>query len=473
MDAPAGIPAAAPAGRRARPDHPGLGAATEFTPAFPVRLADGDRPGPGQLARRRGRPRREHPRHRRHHPLARSSAGLRLGRRRAKPQHHARRAGGHRGNAQPSPGSHRAGRQPGPGGGAALPPRQLLAGRTGRLAGRVLAAASPGPARARSIAPHPPRTGHRHGRRRRDHRHADRAACSRAGAPARAAGFARRLAAGLRAAARPAPRRRGRPAGLRLQPAPRGRVRRERPRRPRRPGLARHHARGARGALLRRRGGAVGGEPGARPGGGGDPARERRPGVRDRLGQAARRTRRRPAVRAGGVAADAMDGQGPAGRDRPAAGPPAASGRACQLAGLGLCGRRTPSAMEHLPDRTTRPAARARRTGGRSCVGPGAGSRARRPPGHRGSLRNRPPAGTRPAGCSPATRRGRGSSPAQASPRGCRRCDRGVPGHGRNHRRSRSLSQPRREQFASPIRVSRAGPVCGGLRCHGSGGKKT
>ena len=155
----------------------------------------------------------------------------------------------------------------------------------------------------------------------------------------------------------PAARRRGRPAGLRLQSPAGGRVCRERPRRPQRPGLARHHPRGARRAFLRRRGGAVGGEPGTRPGGGGGPARERRPGVRDPLGQAARRTRRRPAVRAGGVAADALDRAGPAGQDRAAAGPPAASGRARQLAGLGPCGRRTPAAMEHLPDRTTRPAA--------------------------------------------------------------------------------------------------------------------
>ena len=73
--------------------------------------------------------------------------------------------------------------------------------------------------------------------------------------------------------------------------------------------------------------------------------------------------------------------------------------------------------------------------------GPGAGSRARRPQGHRCSLRNRPPAGTRPAGCSPAARRGRGSSPAPASPGGRRRRDRGVPGRGPDHRRSRSFSQ--------------------------------
>ncbi len=33
----------------------------------------------------------------------------------------------------------------------------------GRLAGRVLAAPSLDPARSRSIAPHPPRTGRRHG----------------------------------------------------------------------------------------------------------------------------------------------------------------------------------------------------------------------------------------------------------------------------------------------------------------------
>ena len=48
-------------------------------------------------------------------------------------------------------------------------------------------------------------------------------------------------------------------------------------------------------------------------------------------------------------------------------------------------------------------------------VGPGTGAGASRPQRHRGSLRNRPPTGTRLAGCSPAARRGRGSSPAQAS----------------------------------------------------------
>ena len=113
-----------------------------------------DRPGPGQLARRRGGPRREHPRHRRHHPLARSSAGLQHGHSRAKPQHHPRRARGHRGNAQPGPGRHRAGRQPDPGRGAALPPRQFLARRTGRMAGTAVATASPRPARHRT-APRP------------------------------------------------------------------------------------------------------------------------------------------------------------------------------------------------------------------------------------------------------------------------------------------------------------------------------
>ena len=60
----------APAGRRARPDHPDLGAANGFTLPSPVRLDDGDRAGSGQLARRRGRTRREHPRHRCHRPLA-------------------------------------------------------------------------------------------------------------------------------------------------------------------------------------------------------------------------------------------------------------------------------------------------------------------------------------------------------------------------------------------------------------------
>ena len=44
VDATAGIPAAAPARRRAPPDHPGLGAAAGFAPAAPVGLAEGDRP---------------------------------------------------------------------------------------------------------------------------------------------------------------------------------------------------------------------------------------------------------------------------------------------------------------------------------------------------------------------------------------------------------------------------------------------
>ena len=142
MDATAGIPDAAPARRRARPDHPGLGAATGFTPASPVRLDDGDRPGRGQLARRRGGPGREHPRHRRHRPLARSSADLQRGHRRAKPQPHAGRARDHRGIAQPGAGRHRAGCQPGPGGGGnwspdGCPPRSTPSRPTGRATAPV------------------------------------------------------------------------------------------------------------------------------------------------------------------------------------------------------------------------------------------------------------------------------------------------------------------------------------------------
>jgi hypothetical protein len=41
-----------------------------FAPTSPVGLGGGDRPGPGQLARRRGGPGREHPRHRRQRALA-------------------------------------------------------------------------------------------------------------------------------------------------------------------------------------------------------------------------------------------------------------------------------------------------------------------------------------------------------------------------------------------------------------------
>ena len=154
MGPPAGIPAAASARHRIPPDHPGLGAAAGFAPASPVGLGGRGRPGPGQLARRRGGPGREHPRHRRHRPLARPPAGLRFGHRRAEPQHHARRARSHRGNAQPGPGRHRAVRQPRPGRGAALPPGQFLAGRTGRMARAAVATASPCPARHQT-APRP------------------------------------------------------------------------------------------------------------------------------------------------------------------------------------------------------------------------------------------------------------------------------------------------------------------------------
>ena len=48
--------------------------------------------------------------------------------------------------------------------GAALPLRQLLAGRTGRAADRVLATASASPPRSRSFAAYRPRTGRHHGR---------------------------------------------------------------------------------------------------------------------------------------------------------------------------------------------------------------------------------------------------------------------------------------------------------------------
>ena len=396
MDAPAGIPDAAPACRRSRPDHPGLGAATGFTPASPVRLDNGDRPGPGQLARRRGGPRREHPRHRRHRPLARSSAGLRLGHRRAKPQHHARRPGGHRGIAQPGPGRDRAGYQPGPGGGAALPPRQFLAGRTGRVAGRVLAAASPSPPRSRSFAAH---------------RHEQDAAMAanlrttdtpaglgahelvllhgQPGSPADWQLVAGRLPAQLHAVAADRP-------GYGSSQLPAG-------------GFAANaravlddlDSRGITRAVLV--GHSYGGgvalsaaslAPGrveavvllASVGPGCVTGWDRllaAPGAGRLCAQVAwRLTPWMARARLAGIA-----------RRR---GRPLRAGRARQLAGLGPCGPRTPPAVAHLPDRATRPAARARRAGARYRVGPGAGSRARRPQGHRGSLRNRPPAGYAP-----------------------------------------------------------------------------
>ena len=292
--------------------------------------------------------------------------------------------------------------------GAALPLRQLLAGRTGRVADRVLATASASPPRSRSFAAYRPRTGRHHGANLRTTDTPARLGAhelvllhGQPGSPADWQLVAGRLPAPLHAVATDRP-------GYGSSLASGGRARRERPRRARRPRLARDRARGAREALLWR-GGAVGGKPGARPGRGGGPARERRPGVRDRLGQAARRTRCGSAVRAGGVAADAMDGSGPTGQDRPAAGPHAAAGRERQLAGLRPCRPRTPPALAYIPDRATRPAARARRAGARHRVGPGAGSGARRPQGRRGSLRNRPPPDSGPAGCSLPACRGRGS----------------------------------------------------------------
>jgi hypothetical protein len=82
----------------------------------------------------------------------------------AEPQHHARWPRGHRRIAQPGPGSDRAGYRPGPGRRAALSHRQLLAGRAGRMADHVPAAASASPPRSQSFAAQRPRTGHRHGR---------------------------------------------------------------------------------------------------------------------------------------------------------------------------------------------------------------------------------------------------------------------------------------------------------------------
>ena len=84
--------------------------------------------------------------------LARPPAGLRLGNRRAKPQHHARWPRRHRGGARRGPGGHRAAGQPGPGCSAALPPGQFLAGRNRRVAGLSLAAAPPS-RRARARVP--------------------------------------------------------------------------------------------------------------------------------------------------------------------------------------------------------------------------------------------------------------------------------------------------------------------------------
>ena len=73
-----------------------------------------------------------------------------------------------------------------------------------------------------------------------------------------------------------------------------------------------------------RSGGPPRGEPGAAPDRGGGPARQHRPRMREPLGQAASRTSGGAGVRAGGMAADAMDRPCPAGPDRLAARPPAA-----------------------------------------------------------------------------------------------------------------------------------------------------
>jgi hypothetical protein len=87
-------PSAATPRRRSRAVHPGLVGAAGLAPASPVGLADGDRPGPGQLARRRSSPRREHPRRRRRRALAHPPAGVRHGNRRPEPERHTRRPRG-------------------------------------------------------------------------------------------------------------------------------------------------------------------------------------------------------------------------------------------------------------------------------------------------------------------------------------------------------------------------------------------
>src|SRR6266516_2232110 len=101
--------------------------------------------------------------------------------------------------------------------------------------------------------------------------------------------------------------------------------------------------------------------------------------MREPLGQAASRTSGGAGVRAGGVAADAMDRPCPAGPDRLGARPPAAPGRARQLASLGPSGPPAHPALAHVPDRATRPAARTGRAGARHPVRPAAGAPARRP----------------------------------------------------------------------------------------------
>ena len=92
---------------------------------------------------------------------------------------------------------------------------------------------------------------------------------------------------------------------------------------------------GAGRAFVRRRRGAVGREPGTGSHRGADPVGEHRPRLPERLGPAARRSGRRPGLRAGRVAADAVVRPRQAGQDRPAPGPPAGPGRARQLAHRG------------------------------------------------------------------------------------------------------------------------------------------
>ena len=115
------------------------------------------------------------------------------------------------------------------------------------------------------------------------------------------------------------------------------------------------------------------------------------------------------AVRAGGVAADAMDRPCPARPDRPAARPPAAPGRARQLASLGPSGPPAHARLAHLPDRATRPAARTGRAGARHRRRSSAPVLAARRPSGTPWFPSIPPAGW-PAPCrTPAC----SSSPAQ------------------------------------------------------------
>ncbi len=168
-----------------------------------------------------------------------------------------------------------------------------------------------------------------------------------------------------------------------------------------------------------------------------------------------------PAVRAGGLAAHAVDRPGPAPLGASRRRPPAGPGEYVNWQVWGQAGRdRGPLWRTFLPEQRALLRELRELEQAVPSVQPPvlllADPRDTADPG-----RYRPPAGRAAAGRAPAARRRRRSSPAQESPRGRGRCDRHVHGRGGGKRdvRAKPRRPRRREHRTSPIRVSRTRPA--------------